>query len=146
MGTCARAFRWGDSEIVSAGPAVPVEPLTLGSATTIVLILANLIPLLGVLMEGWSLGHMMVLYWAESAVIGLFTFCKIIVIGRWWALLAVPFFAGHFMAMYDQVDFDIPVGVSGDCYDRYLVRIEELRQSARIILQCVDWLKKNPAT
>ena len=47
-------------------------------------------------------------------------------------------------AMYDQVDFDIPVGVAGDCYDRYLVRIEEMRQSARIILQCVDWLKKNP--
>jgi NADH-quinone oxidoreductase subunit D len=46
--------------------------------------------------------------------------------------------------MYDQVDFDIPVGVNGDCYDRYLVRVEEMRQSARIILQCVDWLRKNP--
>jgi len=47
-------------------------------------------------------------------------------------------------AMYDQVDFDIPVGVGGDCYDRYLVRVEEMRQSAKIILQCVDWLKKHP--
>jgi len=47
-------------------------------------------------------------------------------------------------AMYDQVDFDIPVGVNGDCYDRYLLRVEEMRQSARIILQCVDWLRKNP--
>jgi len=46
--------------------------------------------------------------------------------------------------IYDQVDFDIPVGVKGDCYDRYLVRIEEMRQSNRIIKQCVDWLKKNP--
>jgi NADH-quinone oxidoreductase subunit D len=47
-------------------------------------------------------------------------------------------------AVYDKVDFDIPVGVNGDCYDRYLVRIEELRQSNRIIRQCVDWLRKNP--
>jgi NADH-quinone oxidoreductase subunit D len=45
---------------------------------------------------------------------------------------------------YDRVDFDIPVGVNGDCYDRYLVRIEEFRQSNRIIKQCVDWLRKNP--
>lgn len=47
-------------------------------------------------------------------------------------------------AAYDQVDFDIPVGKTGDCYDRYLVRVEELRQSNRIIRQCIDWLRKNP--
>jgi len=46
--------------------------------------------------------------------------------------------------VYDRVDFDIPVGVNGDCYDRYLVRVEELRQSNRIIRQCVDWLRANP--
>jgi NADH-quinone oxidoreductase subunit D len=46
--------------------------------------------------------------------------------------------------VYDQLDFDIPVGVNGDCYDRYLVRIEEFRQSNRIIKQCIDWLRKNP--
>ncbi|MDQ8022365.1 MAG: NADH-quinone oxidoreductase subunit D [Moraxellaceae bacterium] len=46
--------------------------------------------------------------------------------------------------VYDQVDFDIPVGVNGDCYDRYLCRIEEMRQSNRIIRQCIDWLRKNP--
>jgi len=45
--------------------------------------------------------------------------------------------------VYDRVDFDIPVGTNGDCYDRYLVRIEEFRQSNRIIKQCVDWLRKN---
>jgi NADH-quinone oxidoreductase subunit D len=47
-------------------------------------------------------------------------------------------------AKYAEVDFDIPVGVNGDCYDRYLVRIEEMRQSARIILQCVEWLRAHP--
>ncbi len=47
-------------------------------------------------------------------------------------------------AVYDRVDFDIPVGVTGDSYDRYLVRVEELRQSNHIIRQCVDWLRANP--
>ena len=46
--------------------------------------------------------------------------------------------------VYSNLDFDIPVGVNGDCYDRYLVRIEELRQSNKIIQQCVEWLKSNP--
>jgi NADH-quinone oxidoreductase subunit D len=45
--------------------------------------------------------------------------------------------------VYDRLDFDIPVGVNGDCYDRYLVRVEEMRQSNRIIKQCVDWLRDN---
>jgi len=47
-------------------------------------------------------------------------------------------------SMYHEMDFDIPVGINGDCYDRYLVRVEEMRQSARIIMQCVEWLKANP--
>ena len=46
--------------------------------------------------------------------------------------------------VYDLLDFDIPVGVNGDCYDRYLVRVEELRQSNRIIRQCVEWLRNHP--
>lgn len=46
--------------------------------------------------------------------------------------------------VYDRLDFDIPVGTNGDCYDRYLVRVEELRQSNRIIKQCVQWLRENP--
>ena len=45
--------------------------------------------------------------------------------------------------VYDQMDFDIPVGTNGDCYDRYLCRIEEMRQSNRIIRQCVQWLQNN---
>ena len=46
--------------------------------------------------------------------------------------------------VYDRMEFDIPVGVNGDSYDRYLVRMEEMRQSNRIMSQCVDWLRRNP--
>ncbi len=46
--------------------------------------------------------------------------------------------------VYDQLDFDVPVGHTGDVYDRYLVRMEEMKQSNRIIAQCVQWLKANP--
>lgn len=46
--------------------------------------------------------------------------------------------------VYDRLDFDVPIGVTGDCYDRYLVRVEEMRQSNRIIKQCIDWLRVNP--
>jgi len=45
--------------------------------------------------------------------------------------------------VYDELDFEIPIGTNGDCYDRYLVRIEEMRQSCRIVKQCVDWLRHN---
>ncbi len=46
--------------------------------------------------------------------------------------------------VYDLLDFDIPVGTNGDSYDRYLVRVEEMRQSNRIIKQCVEWLRNHP--
>lgn len=46
--------------------------------------------------------------------------------------------------VYPELDFDIPVGRNGDCYDRYLVRVEEMRQSNKIIKQCINWLQKNP--
>lgn len=47
-------------------------------------------------------------------------------------------------AVYDKMDFDIPVGTTGDTYDRYLVRVAEMRESNKIIKQCVAWLKENP--
>ncbi len=46
--------------------------------------------------------------------------------------------------VYDLMDFDIPVGTTGDCYDRYLVRVQEMRESNKIVRQCIDWLRKNP--
>ncbi len=46
--------------------------------------------------------------------------------------------------VYSEMDFDIPVGTTGDCYDRYLVRVQEMRESNRIISQCVNWLRANP--
>ncbi len=47
-------------------------------------------------------------------------------------------------AVYNELDFDIPIGKEGDSYDRYLIRMEEMRQSNKIIRQCVEWLKDNP--
>ena len=46
--------------------------------------------------------------------------------------------------VYDLLDFDVPIGKNGDCYDRYLIRIEEMRQSNHIIKQCIEWLRNNP--
>ncbi|HEV2365061.1 MAG TPA: NADH-quinone oxidoreductase subunit D [Caulobacteraceae bacterium] len=46
--------------------------------------------------------------------------------------------------IYEELEFEVPVGVHGDCYDRYLVRLEEMRQATRIILQCIDLLRKTP--
>jgi len=46
--------------------------------------------------------------------------------------------------VYDQLDFKIPLGKNGDCYDRYVVRVEEMRQANEIMRQCIQWLRKNP--
>ena len=81
----------GVVEAPSAGPA-----LTLASPSTVALIIANLVPLAGTVFLGWHLSDVMVLYWAESAVIGFFNVCKMAVIGRWGVLLTGPFFIGHF--------------------------------------------------
>ena len=47
-------------------------------------------------------------------------------------------------AVYDRLAFDVPLGRNGDCYDRYLVRVAELRQSNRILRQCIEWLRAHP--
>jgi len=83
-------------KLASAGPSISTIPMSLTSPSTLVLIIANLVPLAGSVFLGWNLADVLVLYWAESAVIGFFNICKIAVIGRWGALLAGPFFIGHF--------------------------------------------------
>ena len=77
-------------------PTVAEPPAGLLSSSALVLILANLVPIAGTVFLGWKLSDVMVIYWAESAVIGFFNLCKIVVIGRWSAVLAGPFFLGHF--------------------------------------------------
>ena len=92
---------WDQDEILSpiAPPVKPMandEPLTLVSASTLLLIIANLVPVAGSVFLGWNLGDVMVLYWAESAIIGFVNLWKIAIIGRWVVLLMGPFFVGHF--------------------------------------------------
>ena len=84
-------------------PALPLAnktissiPVTLTSPSTLALIVANLVPVAGMIFLDWNLSDVMVLYWAESAVIGLFNLCKIALISRWLTLLVGPFFLGHF--------------------------------------------------
>ncbi|MCK5359348.1 MAG: hypothetical protein KAJ95_01905, partial [Gammaproteobacteria bacterium] len=66
--------------------------------STLVLILANLVPIVGALYFGWDLANVLVIYWAESGVIGFFNVCKIMVIGGWPALFSGMFFISHFGA------------------------------------------------
>lgn len=85
-------------EAYVSDPTVADPPAGWLTPSTLALIIANLVPLAGAVFLGWKLSDVMVIYWAESAVIGFFNLCKIIVIGRWAALLAGPFFLGHFGA------------------------------------------------
>jgi len=86
---------------VASGPSavarkqVEDDP-ALTPASSVALVVANLIPLAGVLFFHWSLGNVMLLYWAESAVIGFYTVLKIAVVGKLVAIAAAPFFIGHF--------------------------------------------------
>lgn len=75
---------------------VPAAPLRWYSPSILALVAANLVPLAGVLFLGWGLGNVMVLFWAESAVIGFYTLLKMVVVGKFAVLFAGPFFVGHF--------------------------------------------------
>ena len=86
------------SALAPARPAAAEPPRPLPAVPTLALVLANVLPLLGVLLGGWRLEQVMLLFWAESAVIAFYTVLKMIVVGRWLALFAAPFFVAHFGA------------------------------------------------
>ena len=77
-------------------PPVAAAPRRLPLASALALLAANLVPLAGVLLWGWKLHEVIVLFWAESAVIGFYTLLKMAVVGKWLAIFAGVFFAGHF--------------------------------------------------
>jgi len=93
-----------DSEPPAAGLAAApghsavrrLEDPGLHATSTRILVLANLIPLFGVLLGDWNIGDIMLLFWAESAIIGVFNLFKMWVVGRWSILFLGPFFVGHF--------------------------------------------------
>ena len=97
-----------------APPDLPEpQPLPLTAPSSLALIGANLLPLFGVMSGHLSLVQVMILFWSESAIIGFFTLLKMAVVGRWKAVLAAPFFVGHyggFMAVHFVFVYSIFVG------------------------------------
>jgi hypothetical protein len=88
----------------------PTETTPRPLASTLALIAANLVPLLGVLLGGWKLAEVMVLFWAESAVIGFYTLLKMAVVGKWLAAFSGLIFVGHFggfMAMHFLIIYEM---------------------------------------
>lgn len=80
----------------STAPGPELTPVRWHSLSSLALIAANMIPLLGVLFFAWDVGEIMLLFWAESAVIGFYNLLKMIKIGKWAALFYGPFFVGHY--------------------------------------------------
>ncbi|MGH7887492.1 MAG: DUF6498-containing protein [Candidatus Binatia bacterium] len=92
---CAEPLESGATE-ADRDPVLAAPPASINSLSSLSLIAVNLLPLVGVMLFGWKLGNLMVLYWAESAVIGLWNSVKLAVVGKWAAFFVVPFFVGHF--------------------------------------------------
>jgi len=86
------------------GRSAPIDPVNASTrgetfpVSTLVLVAANLVPVAGVLLFDWDLGKLMVLFWAENGIIGLFNLLKMAVVARWAVLLTGPVFVGHFGA------------------------------------------------
>ena len=68
------------------------EPPGWNSASVLALLLANLVPLVGVLGFGWDLGAIMVLFWAESGIIGFYSILRLCYVAGWGAIFLGPFF------------------------------------------------------
>lgn len=86
------------AHVVPIAPVAPISrvaPISLRTSS-LALIAANLVPIPGVLLLGWDLGAILLLYWVESGVIAFYTVLKLIVVGKLAAVVAVPFFIGHF--------------------------------------------------
>lgn len=96
--------QWAPSLTETISPADPEpapgprEAVRWSSPSTLVLILANLVPVAGTVYLGWNLGEVMVLYWAESGIIGFYNVCKMAVISRWAGALSGVFFVAHYGA------------------------------------------------
>lgn len=90
--------RVSEREPVNAYSNTSVMPVRWNSLSSITLIAANLIPLFGVWLAGWDIGQIMLLFWAESAIIGYYNLCKMWKVGRWSVLFYGPFFVGHYGA------------------------------------------------
>lgn len=93
------------ADMLRVANAAPVQVMTAPASrlALVGLLAANLLPLAGVLLFAWKVGEIMLVYWAESVIIGLINVAKLVVIGRWAALFYAPFFLGHyggFMAMH----------------------------------------------
>lgn len=95
----AEPARWSEPNDLRPPPtsiAATAESGSSGTTSILALVLANLVPLLGVLFADWRIGDVMLVFWAESAIIGFFNLLKMWMIGRWIVLVAGPFFIGHF--------------------------------------------------
>ena len=90
--------------------------------STVILILSNLIPLFGVLFLEWNIFSILILYWAETAVIGLYTIFKIIIFHRWKAIVLAPFFVVHFgIFMFGHLIFIVVLFANPDGLSSYNV-------------------------
>jgi hypothetical protein len=88
------------SKLAVAADTAPVSP---SPGALLALVAANLLPLAGVLFLGWKLEEVLLLFWAESAIVAFYTLLKMAMVGKWLAPFAGLFFVGHFgafMAIY----------------------------------------------